>query len=77
VAYGESVEERPRTLEKLEEDKRILTNESEGVGPEFLPPSWVPLWVGLMESHTGIARHFILKAQSDLEKWYIRPAYST
>jgi len=57
VAYGNSVEEHPGTLENLEEDKRILANESEGVGQIFCHLLWVPLWVGLMENQIGIARH--------------------
>jgi len=57
VAYRKSIKERSGTLEKLEEDKRILANESEGVGQIFCHLLWVPLWVSLMESHIGIARH--------------------
>jgi len=57
VAYIKLVEECPGTLKKLEEDKRILTNESEGVGQSFCHLLWVPLWVSLMEGHIGIACH--------------------
>ena len=57
VAYGKPVEECPGTLVILEENKRILMNESEGVGQGFCHLLWVPLWVGLLKGHVSITHH--------------------
>jgi len=57
VAYGKPVEECPGTFVILEENKKILANESEGVSQSFCHLLWVLLWVSLLKGHVGITHH--------------------
>jgi len=57
VAYREPVEECPRTFGTLEENKRILVNESEGVCQSFSHLLWVLLWAGLLRAQGSFWHH--------------------